>query len=231
MILLADGNTSAKILKSNEAGLGYHTAILYLAPYKSSGIGNVCPNASAGCIASCLFTAGRGAYNNVQEARKRKTRLFYENRTEFLDTLKDDIKKFIARCVKLALKPAIRLNGTSDIPWEDFIDLEGFGEVQFYDYTKNFKRMCSFLDDKLPSNYHLTFSRSEVNENQSLVVRRTGGNVAVVFKKQLPSVWKRFSVYNGDKTDLRFLDPPGICGLTAKGKAKKDTTGFVVQPC
>lgn len=230
MQILSDGNTSAKIVKSNNAGLGYHTGILYLAPAKTSLIGNVCPNASEGCKASCLFTAGRGAYYNVQAARVRKTVLWYNNRQTFLDTLKDDIKKFEAKCFKLRLKPAIRLNGTSDIPWENYISLEEFGNIQFYDYTKNALRMCQFLDSKnWPKNYHLTFSRSETNEKDAIDIRRMGGNVAVVFYKTLPKKWQRFNVFNGDLTDLRFLDKPGICGLTAKGKAKKDTTGFVVR--
>jgi hypothetical protein len=42
---------------------------------------------------------------------------------------------------------------------------------------------------------------------------------------------KSFPVINGDETDLRFLDAKGvIVGLRAKGKARKDTTGFVRTP-
>ena len=37
-------------------------------------------------------------------------------------------------------------------------------------------------------------------------------------------------VINGDKTDMRFKDPVGvIVGLKAKGKARKDTSGFVID--
>jgi hypothetical protein len=90
--------------------------------------------------------------------------------------------------------------------------------------------MVSFLDGKLPSNYSLTFSRSETNESQCLDVLARGGNVAVVFRsKTLPTHWNGFPVINGDENDLRFLDPKGVVvGLTAKGKAKSDTSGFVV---
>jgi hypothetical protein len=35
---------------------------------------------------------------------------------------------------------------------------------------------------------------------------------------------------DGDKDDLRFLDPQGvIVGLKAKGDAKHDDTGFVID--
>jgi hypothetical protein len=50
-----------------------------------------------------------------------------------------------------------------------------------------------------------------------------------VFKKELPAKHLGWKVINGDETDLRFLDEKNvIVGLVAKGKAKKDTTGFVV---
>ena len=57
-----------------------------------------------------------------------------------------------------------------------------------------------------------------------------GVNVAVVFRKELPSTWNNVEVIDGDKTDLRFLDGRGkIVGLTAKGDAKKDQSGFVQE--
>ena len=112
-----------------------------------------------------------------------------------------------------------------------------FNDIQFYDYTKSFKRMCSFLDKpfikgeaKFPSNYHLTFSRSENNDKKCEMVLAMGGNVAVVFRNQLPKTWKGFDVVNGDETDLRFLDKRGVVvGLIEKGMAKKDSTGFVQE--
>jgi len=127
------------------------------------------------------------------------------------------------------MSPVIRLNGTSDIGWERYTVIQAFETTRFYDYTKSFQRMMAFLDGKLPSNYSLTFSRSETNEAQCLEVLKRGGNVAVVFRKELPTHWKGFPVINGDENDLRFLDPKGVVvGLKAKGKAKTDTTGFVV---
>jgi hypothetical protein len=62
-----------------------------------------------------------------------------------------------------------------------------------------------------------------------------GMNVAVVFgiKKTLPmpEYYNGVQVFNGDESDLRFLDPKNVViGLYAKGKAKKDETGFVKYP-
>ena len=145
--------------------------------------------------------------------------------------------------LKKEMQAVFRLNLTSDISWEDVQLFKGsnifkhFKRIQFYDYTKSFKRMCSFLDKpfikgeaKFPSNYHLTFSRSENNDKKCEMVLVMGGNVAVVFRNQLPKTWKGYEVVNGDDTDLRFLDKKGVVvGLIEKGMAKKDSTGFVQE--
>jgi hypothetical protein len=107
--------------------------------------------------------------------------------------------------------------------------------VQFYDYTKRFDRMASYLRGEMPRNYHLTFSRAETLRSaaDTLQVTEMGGNVAVVFGgKALPESWNGLRVIDGTLTDLRFTDPHGVVvGLLAKGKAKRDThSGFVVWP-
>ena len=222
---------SPKTIKSDESGNGYLTAIMYLAPHKVSGR-NVCPNASPGCIAGCLNLSGRGFYNNVQQARINRTNTWFDNRESFKSQLVDEIKAFVRKCVKNGVKAAVRLNGTSDIAWEKVWPelFTMFPEVQFYDYTKSFKRMIAFCFHKLPPNYHLTFSRSEVNEEMCKEILRYNGNVAVVFShKNIPAKYNGHTVHNADETDLRFLDKPGIQGLYAKGKAKRDTSGFVVK--
>ena len=200
---------------------------MYLAPYNLSGH-NVCPDATPGCIETCLNTAGRGRFDNVQNARIRRTKMFYDERDDFLSQLIDEIDAHIRKSKRLGLKPAVRLNGTSDIAWEKIKVvgislLEMFPDVQFYDYTKSFKRATSTL----PSNYHLTFSRSENTPDSEIAqVLAMGRNVAVVFGGDIPMSVR----VDGDKHDMRFLDPKGvIVGLTAKGKAKKDTSGFVVR--
>ena len=56
--LLSKGNTNAKTAKNN-----FDTYILYLAPHKQNSLKiNICPKASKGCAASCLFSAGRGKF-------------------------------------------------------------------------------------------------------------------------------------------------------------------------
>ena len=232
MKLLSTGNP--KILKGMKQG--YMTYILHLAPADVSGY-NTCPKATAGCKAACLNTAGRGGMfkrgestNVIQEARKRKTRFFFEDRENFLATLKDDIRKAIRQSEKKGLVPVFRLNGTSDISWEKYGVIQEFPNVQFYDYTKILGRKVNGL-----ANYHLTFSAADGNDLDVLRAIKEGYNIATVFgiKKTLPmpKTYNGVSVFNGDDSDLRFLDPKGVVvGLYAKGKAKKDISGFVKYP-
>lgn len=221
-------NNDAKTIKSN-AGGEYLTAILYLAPAKMSGY-QVCPSATPGCKASCLFTAGMGKMNSVQEARTRKTKMLFEDKDTFRKTLYKEFVAFSSKCEKLGVKPAIRLNGTSDIYWPDkFPELfDDFPTFNMYDYTKNVKTMNKYIEGRSPKNYHLTFSRSESNFDFCIKVLKSKNNVAMVFK-QVPLKYKGFKVFTGDDTDLRFKDPRGvIIGLKAKGRAKLDKTGFVI---
>lgn len=210
--------------------LGYYTGILYLAPAKISGY-EVCPRRSAGCTEACLYTAGMGIFSNVQKARIAKTKWFFEDRDGFIQQLRADIKSIVKKASKLGLRPAVRLNGTSDIEWTRFGLMEEFPEVQFYDYTKVVRR----LSGKLPNNYHLTFSKNESNESECVDALRIGANVAVVFNtkkgNEFPTKWNGYPVWDGDDTDARFLDPRGgyVIGLRAKGTAKKDNSGFVVK--
>ena len=98
-----------------------------------------------------------------------------------------------------------------------------FPGLQFYDYTK-----CPIrLRRGLPRNYDLTFSQSEDNEHATKQALNDGYRVATVFKTR-PETWLGQPVIDGDLSDLRFLDPsPCIVGLSAKGKARGDTSGFV----
>lgn len=224
-------NGDAKTVKGQK--VGYSTAILYLAPANLSGR-NVCPNASTGCKAACLYSAGRGRFPNVKNGRMNKTLSFFSDREAFVRGLRQNIDKLHARVTKKGFKFAVRLNGTSDLPWENIkIDgrnlFEHFPHVQFYDYTKSLARMLVFLNGRMPANYHLTFSRSESNEKEVETVLEKGGNVAVVFASPATSYLGR-KVVDGDADDLRFLDPKGVVvGLKAKGQAKKDVSGFVVK--
>jgi hypothetical protein len=208
--------------------LGILTGILYLAPAKISGY-EVCPMRSAGCTAACLYTAGMGAFSNVQEARIKKTKMFFEQREEFFKLLHKDIKSLIAKAKKENLTPAIRLNGTSDINWVRFKIFEQYPEVQFYDYTKMLNHLTKDV-----ANYHITFSKNESNDVDCKIALERGYNVAVVFNTKkglsLPPFWNDYPVYDGDDTDVRFYDPDNhVIGLRAKGMAKKDNSGFVIN--
>ena len=230
MKLLAIGSNS-KTAKSDNADSGYLTAILYLAPADIVPGINVCPMAAlAGCKAACLYSAGRGAFNSVQQARIRKTQAFRDDSVGFVDQLVLDTAEAVRKASKLGKRLAVRLNGTSDIAWEHQYCSDGrtlmecFPNVQFYDYTKLPGR-------KVPSNYHLTVSYSNANAKYADKVIASDKNTAVVFRTpQLPATFRGRTVINGDTTDLRFLDGHGVVvGLYAKGKAKNDRTGFVVE--
>jgi hypothetical protein len=231
MKLLTTSNTK---IKKGEA-LGFQTFGVHLAPSNLSGF-NTCQHASVGCAAACLNTAGHGIFSNVQNARIEKTKLFFKDKALFMAQLVKEITSAIKSAERKNLIPCFRLNLTSDLPWEKILingknvfDL--FPSVQFYDYTKHVARMSLFLANELPSNYHLTFSRSESNEALVDAMLASGGNVAVVFRGELPASWKGKRVVSGDESDLRFNDPQNVVvGLVEKGKAKKDSSGFVVEP-
>lgn len=225
MKLFTTGNP--KLMKGEKKG--YLSFVLHLAPADLSGY-ETCPKRTAGCSAACLNTAGRGGIfkkgettNVIQQARIRKTKMFFENREQFLADLENDIRLGIKQAEKQGLIPAFRLNGTSDIAWEKYGIIEKFPNVQFYDYTKMRNRKVAHL-----KNYHLTFSKADGNDLDVRLAAEAGMNIAAVFKN-VPETYIGRTVINGDDTDLRFLDPKGVVvGLKAKGKAKKDTSGFVV---
>lgn len=229
-------SVDAKTVKGEAKGV--LTGILYLAPHTLSGY-QVCPNATEGCIKSCLYTAGQGVYANVQKSRLNRTRWFFEERDSFLAVLVEDIKRLVRKASKLGMVPAVRLNGTSDIAWEKFsvvVDgeryrnvMDAFPGVEFYDYTKVLGRKLALATP----NYHLTFSLAESNDVLAIKALDEGYNVAVVMrtkrKEPKPETWGGYPVVDGDVDDVRFHDPKGghIVALYPKGKATKDTSGFV----
>ena len=223
-------NTNYKTIKSEKVGV--LTGIIYMSPYNLSGK-NVCPGASAGCAAACLNTAGRGAMNVVQAARLKKMNRFFKDRQQFLWDLVNEISALRRKAKAKGMKAAVRLNGTSDLPYERYKIrdtgkniMQLFPDVQFYDYTKLENRI---VGQQLPANYHLTFSRAEDNDHKlEAVLEHT--SAAVVFSGELPETWRGYPVIDGDEHDARFTDAGAgvIIGLTAKGKARHDASGFVV---
>jgi hypothetical protein len=169
-----------------------------------------------------------GVFSTVQAGRLKKSKWLINDRPGFLSQLNKELAVLNNRA-RGGEKVSVRLNVLSDLPWENLIDMNGYPFIHFMDYTKNPKRMERFIGGELPKNYHLTFSRSESNDFVAQAISASGGNVAVVFDK-LPAEFYGVQVIDGDETDLRFLDPaPCIVGLLAKGRAKKDTSGFVVK--
>jgi len=240
-LLTIDGNP--KVAKGEK--FGYYTAILHLAPAELSGH-NVCSASTAGCRLSCLNTAGRGGigidangFNAIQVARIRRTRLFFSDRVKFMDMLKREIDLHIARSIRKGFVPVFRLNGTSDLRWEIYKFhgyrnvFAAYPDIQFYDYTKVPVR----LRDLTIPNYHLTFSLAESNRADAIDAINAGLNVAAVVRvarsKPIPSPinFGRYrAVVDGDVSDVRFGDVSGrIIGLRAKGRAKRDTSGFVLD--
>lgn len=227
-ILLTTNNK--KTIKGEK--LGYITYILYMSPFTQNSKGiNVCSHASKGCAESCLVGSGFGGmFDNVYQGRVKKTEHFLRDRVGFLFQVKEEIEKAIKKNKDKVIL-TIRLNGTSDLPYEKYKVFEGknifeiFPDVQFYDYTKNYLR----FDKELPKNYHLTFSRSETNHEKSMELLKRGFNVAMVFDK-LPSEFEGYKVINADEDDLRFLDEKNVvCGLKYKkmtGKGANNNLAF-----
>ena len=212
--------------------MGYLSFILHLAPADLSGR-ETCPKRTAGCTAACLNTAGRGGMfkrgentNMIQKARIRKTQYFFNERDAFMLDLYKDIQKAIRFAERKGLTPVFRLNGTSDLSWEkytvgttDMNLFQLFPTVQFYDYTKVLGRKVAQY-----KNYHLTFSKADGNDSDVAEALFQGMSVVAVYDA-IPA-----GVPSADETDLRFLDPKGIMlGLKAKGRAKKDYSGFVIR--
>ena len=257
--LLTLGNPKTE--KSVE--FGYLTAVLHLAPYKASGI-NVCPMAEqAGCHVGCLNTAGRGGIskgskrfktpagmlpdNAIQHCRIERTRMFADNQPEFMRRLYQEIRAFIRKCEREQLKPAIRLNGTSDLLWEKIPFpvsdnkrgihmvytnvMAAFPNVQFYDYTKIWKR----FEREVPANYYLALSYSLASQKYAAACTRAheerdASLVIVVRDQETKDFHIELGGIDGDVHDLRFMDPPGsMVYLKAKGKARKDRSGFVID--
>ena len=227
-------NVDSKTSKGTKKG--YLTAIIYLSPYKLSGK-NLCSFATPGCIAGCLNIAGRGKFNSIQKARLKRSLFFINHKKDFMLNLFKRITNFIKLADKKGLISVIRLNGTSDIPWEN-IKLYGvnifklFPDVQFYDYTKY--PLEKRYSVSAIYNYDLTYSLAENNwDNAKYYLDNKAGRVSAVFSHNIPGTYKGYKVINGDNSDLRFLEPKGvIIGLKFKGtiidRIKGINSGFVI---
>lgn len=230
--------SNTKLKKRSVGQKGYMLVGLSLAPHTISGY-NCCPSSTPGCRKSCIYVSGYSyIYPNILKARIAKTIAWFEHRDKFKDKLEEELFILANKAKQLNMQLSVRLNVFSDIPWEQHFPeiFKKYPEVMFYDYTKIFKRMMKFTEGKLPKNYHLTFSRSEQNEKECQKVLDAGGNVSVVFKitphnwkLSRPQEWNGYPVIDGEKSDLRFLDPKNsVIGLVAKGLGRKDKTRFAL---
>ena len=249
--LLADPQSNPKVAKNGKVDV--LTAPLHLAPFNLSGF-QTCAQASAGCASACLHTAGNPAYMAQKEAsRVTKTRAYFKCRDAFMAVLTFEIAAHERKALKLGMACGVRLNATSDLPWErrkvnidgrDVLLMDAFPEVQFYDYTKITKRAIAHAHGKMPVNYHLTFSKTEDNDADVEQVLEAGGNVAVVFSRQAYKAamsaglnerqWEAVGyhkILDGDAHDYRPAEGTqgAIIALKAKGDARHDTSGFVIR--
>ena len=227
--LLSNGATNTKTAKND-----IKTFILYIAPHTQNSKNiDLCPHRSKGCTIACLFSAGRGKFTNVQNARIEKANYFVEYKKEFLNHLAKEINTKVKTARRKGEKIAFRLNGTSDL---DFVyllkkhanfDIMDTKDVAiYYDYTPNILRALRYKNHTL---YTVTFSRKEDNGKDTQIALDNNINVAVVFDK-LPRTWYDKKVIDGDKSDLEMIKNKNvILGLVAKGDAKKDKSNFVVK--
>lgn len=233
-VLLSKGDSNAKTAKNE-----MKTYILYMAPFTANSFGiNLCPKATEGCALSCLATAGRMAMSNASIARQRKADFYISDRTAFCNLLWSELSAINKQATKKGYKVAIRLNGTTDLDFFAILknrigkDLFSLSNLVYYDYTKLIGKVRKYQAQIFEGSYVLTFSRSENNWSDCIEALTMGVNVAVVFESDLkkPNTFKGFPVVDGDKTDIEMLSVSGsVLALRAKGKAKKDITGFVVR--
>jgi len=252
--ILGKPESNPKVAKNGK--LDVLTAPMHLAPYNLSGF-QVCAQASSGCAAACLHTAGNAVYMAQKDAsRKAKTVAYFKERDAFMAVLFFEIAALERKANQRDMECGVRLNATSDLPWErrkvnvdgtDVFLMDYFPEVQFYDYTKITKRAIAFATGDMPRNYHLTFSKNEDNDSDCIKVLEAGGNVSVVcslpvYKTakatgSLPYPYDTPDAIDGDAHDYRPVDGDRrgnirgglIVALKAKGDAKHDTSGFVLR--
>ncbi len=228
--LLTDGKSNTKTAKNS-----IRSYYLSLQPTDLNSKGeNLCRFSTKECRTACLQFAGRQSFDNVVQSRSKKTEFFVQHKEEFLKKLWEELVALNKKG-----KVAVRLNLLSDVNWEaelrnlfnytSFPSLQTFGNIQFYDYTKDHNKVfMNYVD-----NYHLTLSYSGHNwAHCERVLKNKVANVAVVFKNALPLTYQGFNVINGDESDERFLDDKGvIVGLkykTPKG-VKYEKSKFVID--
>lgn len=214
-------NSSSKIEKGLKKDID--TLILYLSASDNAGH-EICPYKTVECALICLVESGRAAMEKsdgrIHVARLVKTWLVRYRKPLAYRLIESDI----ARALRKGRKFGVRLNGTSDLQWGFLHRL--FPTVQFYDYTKGIAGAIKSRD-----NHHVTFSYSGHNHTQCRRAMAHGINVAVpVMPNDFERALSLPGCYNGDDTDLRYMDKERgqLCLLKVKGRGIKKSA-FVMD--
>jgi hypothetical protein len=222
---LINVNSSAKIVKGKK--LGIETAILYMKPSDVISVITLCAGAKLfGCEKECLESSGQLGMSTADNAKIKRTILFLLKEKEFYIELRKEIEKKQKKALKKGNTFVVRLNGTTDIDFSDFI--ESMPETNFYDYTKIYQRMKKNDLD----NYHLTFSGSANNSHAINITARSiknGFNTVLAINTaetkgeyKLPNKLDLIPLINMDDTDARFLDPSSSVGVLKRKGSNKD---------
>ena len=239
MKLLSPASANTKTRKSAEKAREYRIVSLMLSPHDSAGGKTNCANASKSCAAACVGGPDVGlsqVFKSIQISRENKTRFLHADRAGFLKQLREELMTEQRLSDREGTILAARLNCFSDL--NHFGIIREFPDAIFWDYTKVYSRV---LDPQRPKNYALCASWTENPSDQisCLNLLQAGHNCAVVFaepgnftgnralSQRLPKRWSlgghSYEVYDGDDSDLRFLDPGPtragfgrICGLRLK---------------
>ena len=204
--------SSLKVEKGEKEG--YYTSVMYLQPANKVSTVTVCSGAKfAGCEKPCLIGSGMLGLTTGQAAATRRTIIYLLDPVRFFEMLRKEIAN---KYKKHGDKLAIRLNGTSDIDFTDFI--ASMPHIRFYDYTKVYARVIK----NTLANYDLTYSGSAFSSKSIQMTARAvveGHRVAIAFNTaerkgefKVPTDLMDF-----DSTDLRFTDQPGLGALKYKG--------------
>jgi hypothetical protein len=231
--------------------LGHYSGVFHGQPAYDYGAGNTCPWRTPECVATCIAYTGRNPMELQQvgsvkkTAKYRRTELLYKDYVKFFEQFVKEIKLGLKRSIKKVLIPTMRPNGTTDLTWESMIvpgtsgtifDL--FPELQFIDYTKGFHRL---FNEKLPANYHLTYSLNKNSPADAVeqILTKTRHNVTQVYTKEKYEevlargydVWNGFiaPVCSGDESDLRHLDPRGHV-VALKYKVARNSRMEAIEP-
>jgi hypothetical protein len=164
-----------------------------------------------------------------------RTLLFRFRPLIFWTGISEEIARGARKALKKGMGHSVRLNGTSDVPFEARKNgkalkelMRLFSDTRFYDYTKIAGRcLPEYIARHGLQDYHLTFSFSGENWKACEMLLSRGVSVAVCFDlkkgENLPKTYKGYRVIDGDIHDLRFLDEKGvIVGLRYKLPKRKN---------